>query len=165
MVSFYVLCVVMLNLLIAIISDKFDNVYEQAQSSDCQEKCQLIIEFEEFKLLFIKPLKRLCSYSKEDGKKFLHLLRYEQESQEEDDNQDQWEGKIRAMKNKINKLDNTVTSSTKTIKDTIQDSEYRTLREMEQIKENTERIKKDTEEMGRRIIDKLMSEIKQIKNN
>jgi hypothetical protein len=39
LISFYLLCVVMLNLLIAIISDKFDNVMEKSVSSDYQEKC------------------------------------------------------------------------------------------------------------------------------
>jgi hypothetical protein len=39
LISFFLLCVVMLNLLIAIISDKFDNVMEKSVSSDYQEKC------------------------------------------------------------------------------------------------------------------------------
>ena len=46
MVAFFVLCVVNLNLLIAIISDKFDSVFEQALNSDYQEKCLLLIEYE-----------------------------------------------------------------------------------------------------------------------
>jgi hypothetical protein len=99
LLSFYLMCVVMLNLLIAIISDKFDNVYEQSLSSDYKEKCQLLIEFEDMKLIFSSPIKLLKNLecikkgkdnnqeleSKDEEKvEFLHLIRYEKDSREED---------------------------------------------------------------------------------
>jgi len=40
--------IVMLNLLIAIISDTFDKVQENKTSSDCKERCALMREVEEF---------------------------------------------------------------------------------------------------------------------
>ena len=45
--------VVMLNLLIAVISDTFDKVQENKDSSDCIERCQLMLEIEELFLLNI----------------------------------------------------------------------------------------------------------------
>ena len=78
------------------------------------------------------------------GKKFLHLIRYEQDSRdEENEGHDQWEGKIRAMKNKISKLDTSITNTTKALTESITQCEKQTLREMALIQTEIGEMKKD----------------------
>ena len=60
--------IIMLNLLIAIISDIFDKVQENKTASDCKERCALMLEVEEN---FRTNLK-----DKSDVK-YIHICRYQ----------------------------------------------------------------------------------------
>jgi hypothetical protein len=84
--------IIMLNLLIAVISDTFDKVQENKTSSDCKERCALMIEVEEF---------FLWNRTGKDKKRYVHLCRYQQINDEESGDQNQWLGKIRSLKSKI----------------------------------------------------------------
>jgi hypothetical protein len=79
-----------------------------------------------------------------EGVQFLHLIRYEKDSREDDNfsEGDQWEGKIRAMKTKISKLDTTVTLTAKAINESINTSQQNTKKEMTDISTDVVDIKK-----------------------
>ena len=80
--------IIMLNLLIAIISDTFDRVHQKRIATDCQIRCKLIYDTED-----------LSFYNRDKGqKKFLHLCRYKSSEQEIED---ETIGFIRALKNLI----------------------------------------------------------------
>ena len=64
----------------------------------------------------------MFGYKSLKEEKFLHIIRYKKDDREDDnfaEGQNQWEGKVRAMKTKITKLDNTVTASIKSVRDDI----------------------------------------------
>lgn len=66
----------MLNLLIAVISDRFDSVYEQALSSDYQEKCQLLTEYLDLVQIISYPIQMFKEEEPEEVY-YLHIIRYE----------------------------------------------------------------------------------------
>jgi hypothetical protein len=71
----------MLNLLIAVISDTFDKVQDKKQSSDCKERCNLMIEIEEIIQFF-----RTKEDIEKEEKKYIHICRYQSISDGGDDN-------------------------------------------------------------------------------
>ena len=73
----------------------------------------------------------MFGYKALEEEKFLHIIRYKKDDREDDnfvEGQNQWEGKVRAMKTKITKLDNTVTVSIKSVREDINSSQQRTLK-------------------------------------
>ena len=84
--SSILITLVLLNLLIAIISDTYDRVQEQLLPADYMERAQLLLEVE--RLLIMKRDQGIPRY----------LFLVKQKQLEEDENFD-WEGRIRSLKN------------------------------------------------------------------
>ena len=83
--------IVMLNLLIAIISDTFDKVQEKQTALDCQERCKLMLDIEV-----------LLYWNRAKGKRqFIHICQYLTAHNEETSETEQWMGKIRSLKQEI----------------------------------------------------------------
>lgn len=97
----------MMNLLIAIISERFGIVLEQMIPMDCLERCNLILEIESF----IEFINRWKKSNKGDVDGYLHFARYNIE--DEDDAEDanaEVEGRMRAMLSKLNKMHKNITN-------------------------------------------------------
>jgi len=98
--AFYFNVIIMLNLLIAIISEKFSIVLEQTVPMDCMERAKLLLEIEGFVGLF-----RGCIPSLSDGREqFLHFCRYKSDQEDEDDANIDVEGRMRVMNVKVAKI-------------------------------------------------------------
>ena len=113
----------MLNLLIAIISDRFESVIELSISSDYKELCNLMREVEQLYMTFVKPFQTCCK-KRVDKDSYLHLVRYKKEIREDDDYgvTQMWEGRVRAIKNKIKQQDINFTNSLSAVKKEIKDN-------------------------------------------
>ena len=82
---------VMMNLLIAIISDTFERVYTSKTASDYKEKTALILEVEN--LMFWRRNVK--------SRVFLHVVKYRGEDETE---VDEWEGRSAALKKEIERM-------------------------------------------------------------
>ena len=82
---------VMMNLLIAIISDTFERVYTSKVPSDYKEKTALILEVENL-MFWRRNVKE---------KVFLHVIKYRGEDEE---GGDEWEGRAAALKKDIERM-------------------------------------------------------------
>jgi len=91
--AFYFCVVLMLNLLIAIIGERFGIVLEQTVPMDCVERTNLMMEIEGFaKLLrYVLPSK-----STDEELLYIHYARYVSESEDDEGNVDV-EGRMRVM--------------------------------------------------------------------
>ena len=100
--AFYFNVIVMLNLLIAIISERFGIILEQTIPMDCKEQCILMSEIERYAQIV------MCKCSppaeQDDEEQYLHLCRYKQDAGEEDDSNVDDEGRMRVMNNKLLKI-------------------------------------------------------------
>lgn len=98
--AFYFCVVLMLNLLIAIIGERFGVVLEQTVPMDCVERTNLMMEIEGFAQL----LRHFFSAQSTDEELFyIHYARYVSESEDDEGNVDV-EGRMRVMQNKITKM-------------------------------------------------------------
>ena len=88
----------LLNLLISIVGNSFDEVVENSIASDCQERCSLIKEVEELHNYYHDLRKKFLKVAKQvELPKYLHVCQYIRNKELENGNL-QFEGKIRVMK-------------------------------------------------------------------
>ena len=92
-VASVIMTLVLLNLLIAIMGDTFDNVQSSQKKENVRERLSLILEVSKF-------LNRWNRNNKE--KKYIHVCTNERLRQEEEDKT--WEGKVKVLQNTIEKF-------------------------------------------------------------
>lgn len=95
------MCVVMLNLLISIISDEYDKVQATQRSTDLKAKCEVIYDFGQIELFFLKNI--LCHEIIEGETMYVHRF-IEAQASDHDDNDGQWLGRVKVMTEKQNKI-------------------------------------------------------------
>ena len=89
----------LLNLLISIVGNSFDEVVENSIASDSQERCSLILEVEELYTTFYDLRARFLKGSKRQYQPmYLHVCEYIR-NKELDTSNLQFEGKVRVIKN------------------------------------------------------------------
>lgn len=88
MIFTFAIPLIFFNLLIAIISDTFDRVYDNKKASDYKEKASLILEVEN--LLLWNRNKKLLN--------FLHVIKYKSAEFLQEDS---WEGKINLLRSEM----------------------------------------------------------------
>jgi len=77
-ISFYFTVIIMMNLLIAIITERYQIVLEQTVPMECIERCVLMIEIEGF----VNFLNKFISNNQGGGAKYYyHFARYFQDSE------------------------------------------------------------------------------------
>jgi hypothetical protein len=117
----FVTTMIGLNTLIAILGDSFDNVMAEKHLYDMREKVVLLKELNDF-YCYNKQKEDLC---------FMHIIRY---VQQEGDNSNAWEGKIKKISNMVNSLGNTMNSKFKAQQDQISKNQASIEKEMQDLK-------------------------------
>lgn len=84
----------MLNLIIAVIGERFGIILEQTIPMDCVERSNLMLEIEGF-ASFFRSLFDKCG--KVTGDQFIHFVRYRSDMEDDEDADVDVEGRMRVM--------------------------------------------------------------------
>lgn len=162
--AFYVIFIVFLNLLIAIISERFAIVLEQTTPMDCIERATLMLEIEDFTQWWQGVKAAFGRVSPEaDEELYINVCRYLKRAAagEEDAGEAEAEGRMRALGGKILKLGeeseaafDEMTSKQKEIKDAVSTLQ-RQAELNETLRENQQEIILQIEELKRDLRDQV----------
>ena len=101
LMAFYISIVVMLNLLISVIGEKFGVILEQTIPMDCVERSSLMMEIEGY-ASFIKG--RFEYFQRQSQDQYIHYVRYRTDQEEQEDANVDVEGRMRVMQQKLTKM-------------------------------------------------------------
>ena len=101
LMAFYISIVVMLNLLISVIGEKFGVILEQTIPMDCVERSSLMMEIEGY-ASFIKG--RFEYFQRHSQDQYIHYVRYRTDQEEQEDANVDVEGRMRVMQQKLTKM-------------------------------------------------------------
>lgn len=96
------MCIVLLNLLIAIISDEYDRVQATQKSTDLKAKCDILYDYGQLEFFFFKKILR---QDIEEGEP-LYVHRFIQASETGNDGsaEGQWVGRVKILSEKQEKM-------------------------------------------------------------
>lgn len=101
LMAFYISIVVMLNLLISVIGEKFGVILEQTIPMDCVERSSLMMEIEGYAAFLKAGFKY---FQKPTQDQFIHFVRYRTDQEEQEDANVDVEGRMRVMQQKLTKM-------------------------------------------------------------
>lgn len=102
LMAFYISIVVMLNLLISVIGEKFGVILEQTIPMDCVERSSLMMEIEGY-AIFLKS-GFACFNKAPEQDQFIHFAQYRTDQEESEDANVDVEGRMRVMQQKLTKM-------------------------------------------------------------
>lgn len=104
LLAFYFTVICMMNLLIAIITERYQIVLEQTVPMECIERCVLMNEIEGF-VNFIKKFKKKENVESDMKKEYYyHFARYQLDADQKNAANVEVEGRMRAMMTNVGKI-------------------------------------------------------------
>lgn len=103
LLAFYIIFIVSLNLLIAIISERFGIVLEQTIPMDCIERSSLMLEIEDFVQMYHFLRSYFGGKAPPDDEFYINLCRYHKRVNEDEADPEniETEGRVRFLQDKI----------------------------------------------------------------
>lgn len=164
--------ILMLNLLISILGNTFDQVQSTQKSSDLRQVCELLLDFGELKA-FVMGLFCCCNRQHHHGTlketpEYLHMIEYQTEIGSKvqgvsgTDDEDQWAGRVKFLQTSITNVKATIKEEMKRSKDDILKAVSSELAKMkEEVRKNKEDAMSDAWVVVKAAVKDEMKEVNQ----